>query len=165
MRTRLTAVALVLAGFAALAPASPAFAAAPVVEGPTHAEGTSEIADCGSFTILDQFSTDFTLRLFFDRDGTLVRLEEQVSGTDTFVNSETGEAIPTSFHNAVHIDPDAGLGANTGVVFRVTLPGSGAVFLDVGRIVTNQAGTIVAFEAGPHQFFGGDFAGLCEALA
>ena len=91
-------------------------------------------------------------------------MEEQVSETDTFTNSVTGKALPTRFHNAVHIDPNTGLGANTGVIFRLTVPGSGAVFLDVGRIVTNQAGDIVTFQAGPHQFFSGDLAGLCGAL-
>jgi hypothetical protein len=51
------------------------------------------------------------------------------------------------------------------VISRLTVPGSGAVFLDVGRIVTNQASTVITFQAGPHQFVDGDFAGLCAALA
>ena len=45
---------------------------------------------------------------------------------------------------------------NAGVLYRATVPGSGAVFLDVGRIVTDQAGTIVNFP--------GDLEGLCAAL-
>ena len=51
-----------------------------------------------------------------------------------------------------------------GVVVRLTVPGDGAVFLDIGRIVTDRQGNLY-FEAGPHQYFYGDFAALCEALA
>jgi hypothetical protein len=50
------------------------------------------------------------------------------------------------------------------VIYRVTVPGSGLVFIDAGRIVTNQAGTEITFQAGPHQAFDGDIAGLCAAL-
>ena len=52
-----------------------------------------------------------------------------------------------------------------GIVFKVTFPGAGAVFLDIGRIVTNQAGDLVTFQAGPHPAFDEDVAQLCAALA
>jgi hypothetical protein len=55
-------------------------------------------------------------------------------------------------------------GANSGVAFRLVVPGAGAVFLDVGRTVLDRQGNVY-FEAGPHQFLDGDFAGLCAALA
>ena len=88
-----------------------------------------------------------------------------MSGTDTFINSKTGKAIAAPFHNNVLIDPQTRFGANAGVIFKVTVPGAGAVFLDVGRLVTNQAGTEITFQAGPHQFFDGNLGGLCAALA
>jgi hypothetical protein len=145
--------------------AASAAASKPVVE-EGHDEGTVVLAECGDFQVLDRFVLDFTARLIFDKSGRLVKIVEQISGTDTFINSKTGKEIPTTtFHNSVIVDPETELGANNGVIFRVTVPGSGAVFLDVGRIVTNQAGTEVTFQAGPHQFFDGDLAGLCEALA
>jgi hypothetical protein len=164
MRAYRLAIGLILAALVTFTPWSIARAARPDVLGPVHDEGVSEIADCGSFTVLDRFSIDFTLRFFYDKNGNLVRLLEHVSGTDTFINSVTGKAYPTRFHNTVHIDPATGLGATTGVIYKLTVPGSGAVFMDVGRIVTNQAGDIITFQAGKHQFFSGDFAGLCRAL-
>lgn len=40
---------------------------------------------------------------------------------------------------------------------------TGAVFLDVGRIVFERGAGIV-FQAGPHQLFDGDFEALCAAM-
>jgi hypothetical protein len=140
----------------------------PVVIGPETEAGLEKgIIDCGAFLVDDRFEVTFTLRLFFDEAGNLVKGVEQVSGTDTFINATTLKEIPTRFHNNVLIDftSEPPLGANTGVIFKVTVPGAGAVFLDVGRIVTDQSGEIVAFQAGPHQFFDGDVDGLCAALA
>jgi hypothetical protein len=156
-------VALVMAAMMP-AMASSAQATQPVVE-EHHSEGTVVLADCGDFRVLDRFVLGFTERFFFDKSGTLVRIVSTVSGTDTFINSETGKEIPTTTsHNAVIIDPEAVLGATNGVILRVSVPGSGAVLLDVGRIVSNKEFSVITFEAGPHQFYDGDLAGLCAAL-
>jgi hypothetical protein len=140
----------------------------PVIIGPETDAGLAEgMIDCGTFLVNDRYELTFTLRLFFDSAGNRVKGVEQVSGTDVFINATTGKAISSSFHNNVLIDfsSDPPLGANTGVIFKVTVPGAGVVFLDVGRLVTDRSGEIVAFKAGPHQFFDGDVAGLCAALA
>jgi hypothetical protein len=165
MRTHRLAWSLVLASLIAFAIPSVVSATEPVVLGPVHEEGTERFAKCKGFTILDEYVLDYTLRQFFDQDGRLVKMEETVSGTDTFINSKTGKAIAAPFHNNVLIDPQTRFGANAGVIFKVTVPGAGAVFLDVGRLVTNQAGTEITFEAGPHQFIDGDLGGLCAVLA
>jgi len=162
---RLLVVSLAVVALVALAKPASVAADAPEVIGPIHDEGLVELLDCGSFKVLDQYVLNFTLRLFSDKSGNLVRLEEHVWGSDTLINSVTGKRYTGRFANNVQIDPALGLGANAGVVFRLTIPGAGAVFLDVGRIVSNQAGTIITFQAGPHQFFNGDTAGLCAALA
>ncbi len=165
MRIHLVAWSHILALLTALAGPSVVFAVEPVVIGPIHEEGTERFAKCNGFTNLDEYVLDYTLRQLFDQDGNLVKMEETVSGTDTFINSKTGKAIAAPFHNNVLIDPQTRFGANAGVIFKVTVPGAGAVFLDVGRLVTNQAGTEITFRAGPHQFFDGDLDGLCAALA
>jgi hypothetical protein len=149
MRTHRLAWSLVLGSLIALAIPSVVSAVEPVVLGPIHEEGTDRFAKCKGFTILDEYVLDYTLRQFLDQDGNLVKMEETVSGTDTFINSKTGKVIAAPFHNNVLIDPQTRFGANAGVIFRVTVPGAGAVFLDVGRLVTNQAGTEITFEAGP----------------
>jgi hypothetical protein len=128
------------------------------------AAGRAASSDRGSFKVLDRYSIDFTFRNFYDKNGNPVKVQEKVSGTDTFINSVTGKAYSGRIHHTVHIDPATGLGATTGVIYKLTVPGSGAVFVDVDRIVTNEAGDIITFQAGKHQFFSGDFAGLCRAL-
>ena len=50
------------------------------------------------------------------------------------------------------------------MTYRLTLPGAGAVLLDVGHVVVDQEGNI-SLQKGSHQFYGGDVAGLCTALA
>jgi hypothetical protein len=141
---------------------------APVVIGPETEAGLAEnLIDCGTFMVHDRFELTYTLRLRFDKEGNLVKGVEQVSGTDTFINATTGKEIAAPFHNNVLIDftSDPPLGATAGVIYKVTVPGAGAVFLDVGRIVTDQSGEIIAFQAGPHQFFDGEVDALCAALA
>jgi hypothetical protein len=142
-----------------------ASAAGPVEEGPFHEEGTSELLDCGSFQILDRYELSYTEKWFFDEEGNPLKLFEQVRGTDTFANSVTGKAYTMSYHNTVVVDfsTTPPQGANTGVVFRMTVPGAGAVFLDVGRLVVDRQGSIY-FQAGPHQFFNGDVEALCAAM-
>jgi len=165
MNTRLIVSSLVLVGLIVFFPFSVASADGPVVEGPIHEEGTTVLADCGSFQVLDVSELNYITRLFFDEEGNLVKIVEQVWGTDTFTNSVTGKAYPMDFHNNVVVDfsttpPRA---ANMGIIFRLIVPGAGAVFLDVGRIVLDRQGNVY-FQAGPHQFFDGDLDGLCAAM-
>jgi hypothetical protein len=165
MNIRLIASSLVLVSLMAFPPLSFATADGPVVEGPIHEEGTSVLADCGSFQVLDISELNYITRLFFDEEGNLVKIVEEVWGTDTFTNSVTGKAYPMDFHNNTIVDfsttpPRA---ANMGVIFRLVVPGAGAVFLDVGRIVLDRQGNVY-FQAGPHQFFDGDLDALCTAL-
>ncbi len=158
--TLLLGVAAIMAVMAA----SSAAAAPPEIEGPFHIEDTVEFADCGEFQILDRYVLDYTFTTFFDKDGNPVRAVEQVSGTDTFINSVTGKEIRAPFRHSVNIDLTTGFGSLTGVVYRAAVPGSGVVFIDAGRIVSNQDFSEVTFRAGPHQFLEGDLAGLCAAL-
>jgi hypothetical protein len=160
----LTVMVALVAGTVSLAAASSAAASKPVVE-EEHSAATVPIWDCGDFQILDRFVLDGTLRYFYDKEGKLEKIIKVFSGTDTFINSETGKEIPTTtIHNSVMYDPETDLYAVNGVTFRVTVPGSGAVFLNVGRFVANEDLTNVTFEAGPLQFFDGDVEGLCNAL-
>jgi hypothetical protein len=149
--------------------AASAAATKPVVEEPLDPiEGDMEVADCnevgvGKFHVRDDFVFTFTAKLFFDENGELIMIVEQIRGTDTFYSPETGKQFTSRFQNTEHIDPAADTDAVTGVISLLTVPGSGAVLLDVGRIVFE--GGDVTFDAGPHQVVGGDVEGLCEALA
>jgi hypothetical protein len=137
----------------------------PEIESGEFSYGPEFFVSCGSFDALIKGELTYTIKWFSDRNDIVVKGVETVQGTDIFIHSDTGKEIAAPFRNNVLIDPLAGLGANMGIIFKVTVPGAGAVFLDIGRVVGNQAGTVVTFQAGPHQFFDGDFTGLCAALA
>jgi hypothetical protein len=151
---------VIVVGFPSLVTAD-----APDHIGPIHDEGTATITSCGTFDVIDQYQLNFTQTRLFDKSGNLVKIVEQVYGTDTFTNSVTGKAYTGRYHNTVLIDPQTGLGANSGIIFRLNVPGAGVVFHDVGRLVANRDGSVITFQKGPHQAFDGDFAGLCAALA
>jgi hypothetical protein len=160
----LITVAAMMVAMAAMA--GSAAAIKPVVEEGTIApKDPVPIGDCEGFQVLDLFVLNFSAKEFYDKNGELVRVVEQIRGTDTFINSKTGKEFTSRFQNTEHIDLTAEpVKAVTGVQGLLTVPGSGAVLLDVGRIVTNLETDEVTFQAGPHQLVEGDLAGLGEAL-
>ena len=144
--------------------ALPAIAKPPEVIGPLHDEGASTIGSCGTFDVVDHFDLNYTLRFMVDQAGTQIRLVEEVWGVDTLTNSVTGKSLPGPYHNNTFVDFRTGTVMLTGLIFRVNLPGVGALFFDVGRVVIAADGEIVA-SAGRHDFFDGDFDALCAALS
>ena len=135
----------------------------PEVVGPIHDEGSDTIATCGDFDIIDDFDLNFTLRFMVDKNGDRIRLVEEVWGVDTFRNSVTGKSLSGSYHNNTFVDFRTGVAALTGIIFRVNVPGVGALYFDVGRIKFAEDGEI-AFSAGRHDFFDGNLDALCDAL-
>src|SRR5215207_326679 len=140
----------------------PAAAQSPIVTFVEHREGSVQIADCGTFQIIDDFAGNLTVTVFFDNDGES-RLDIDFQGIDS-IRTSSGESSYTSpFHNKILVDLDAALGNAVGVNFAVTVPGYGAVFMDVGRLVVDEERNL-HFRAGPHQAVDADYARLCEAL-
>jgi hypothetical protein len=157
------AIMVVMAASSSTA-AQPEFQEGQVTSDP---EDPRVIGDCGDFQVINDFVLNFRTKLFFDENGELVRIVEQINGTDTFVNSATGKNLTSRFQNTEHIDATAQTITVTGVIGRLTVPGSGAVLLDVGRIVIDLAEEEpkVTFQAGPHQLVeGDDLPELCAAL-
>lgn len=122
------------------------------------------IADCGDLLVLDRHALTYRVARHFDLNGAKVRVIEHVVAADTLVNSATGVGYTTTARSTAVIDPQRDRAVFTGVIYRLAIPGAGAVFLDVGRVTADRQGN-VSFQAGPHQFYDGDVAGLCAALA
>jgi hypothetical protein len=143
-----------------------ASADAPVMEGPFVETGALLVADCGDFQVIDYYVLNSTVKYFFDEDGNLLNLMVHLWGTDTLTNSVTGVSYEMSFANNNFVDftlsPPQGTTAGNAV--RLVIPGAGAVFLEVGRIVLDQSGHVY-FQAGQHQFWDADFEALCAAMA
>jgi hypothetical protein len=143
-------------------------AGGPAHFGPFRDEATEAIADCGTFQVFDHWVSERSITRFYYDSGVRKRDIRQFSGTDTFINSLSGKSYTTTFHNITFVDFDtsgnfAGL-TNSGIGFRLTLPGGGAVFVDIGRFEVDTAGNVI-WQAGPHHFLDGDFTGLCAAMA
>jgi hypothetical protein len=144
--------------------ATPAFADGPVLDGPYPSQGT-EVMDCGSFQILDNYVGQSSFRWFYEQQGNPDRLMIRHWGTDTFTNSVTGQAYKGSYdwNYMVDFSTIPPQGSALGMVYVITIPGAGAVMLEAGRIVMDRYGNVY-FEAGPHQLSNGDFGALCAAM-
>ena len=155
----------VLALVLVLIPFTAASADGPIFLGPFQETGVSLIAHCDGFDVLDYYEVNWTRTRFVNDLGQTMWFLEHVWGTDTFVNSVTGEAYPMPFTNNTNVEirPERG-GQSTGVVFKFVLPGEGAVFMEIGRVVLDGNFDVV-FQAGLRDFEEGNFEELCEVMA
>ena len=162
MKTGALLAAVAIAGATMLGLASGASAARPV-ETSGSDSGNEPIADCGTFEVWDDFELNWKGFEYY-QDGNLVRVVEHIWGVDRLYNPENGKSFSGSFNNGEVVDLVDGQVTENGVIFRITVPGSGAVFLDVGKFIIDFEDGL-QFLAGRHDFFDGDLAGLCAVLA
>jgi hypothetical protein len=145
-----------------LALAGSAFAASPE-QVTIQEEGTEFIADCGDFDVLADYVLDMRIITYFDRAGDPDSSKVHFQFQSFYYNSETGEGFAETETGTDVFDIETGELTSHGLSYRVTVPGGGAVLLQAGRIVYDEAGNVV-FEAGPHQVLSGDTEKLCKAL-
>lgn len=160
---RITAgLAFGLAGM--LVSASPAWAIPPV-EVSGSDSGSVKVADCDGFELWDEYALSWSGKLFFDAQGAPSRIVLHVWGSDTFINMATKESVTGTINSGEIVDLKARTANQNGQIGRITVPGEGLVFVDVGRYVISFDEDDPQFLKGKHDFFEGDFAGLCEVLA
>jgi hypothetical protein len=93
----------------------------------------------------------------YNLDGNLTNrfIEERYTAAG-FANPITGSTLPVTAHDvitdvlAIPGDGNSATETTTGQ-FTITLPGSGALLLNVGRVVQRAADGFTEFQAGPHQ--------------
>ena len=124
------------------------------------------VADCGDFAALLDFTAQGHFIVHFDQDRNPVRVNEHFEfPNDIYYNSTspdisfTGKAVQNTQFDFV----DNQL-AISGLQFKLTIPGQGVVFHEVGRIIIDFNIPDVIFQAGPADFSDGNTAGLCAAL-
>ena len=127
--------------------------------------------DC-SFPLVEHVAGAYGDTLYFDQNGNLTRefLSPQFQGalTVTWMNPVTG--ISLEGHEAstiiVYYNPDGSFQKlmNQGLTFMFTMPGTGQLLADVGRIVIER-GQGITFEAGAHQELFGDVRAFCNYLS
>jgi hypothetical protein len=168
MRRHIPALAL---GLIALGVPSTALAASPTSTVVVIDESFVNDFDC-PFPLVETVSGSIKDLLYLDSSGSPTKeiLTAQYQGalTVTWTNPDSGLSL-SSFEAApliVYWNADGSFRslANVGLTFSVTVPGTGVVLLDVGRIVIER-GHGVTFVAGAHQELFGDTAAFCAALA
>ena len=149
-RLRLLPASLVAAAFAVLALPLLAAAAPPVIQ-TFHDEGSFAFAGpCpNGVTLVATFTEDVRVTTFFDEAGDPVREQIKVDFVGVVTNPATGESAENPSHHTIIVDLVEGTVTEVGLVFKATVPGEGAVILDLGRVVFDAAGDVI-FEAGPH---------------
>ena len=129
------------------------------------AEGDEFLTDCGDFDLRDHFTFEIHGKVFLDDAGNPVRIVEQVSGTDTFYNSVTGESVTGTINAGETVDLVDGTVTENGTIGRITVPGLGVVFFDVGKFIIDFDEGLVFLAGRHHAFFEEDYAQLCALLS
>ena len=159
-----TAIAAVL-GLAVMLVISPAATA----DRPLHISGTEVddlfLADCGDFDLRDEFTVEFEGTVFTDDDGNVTRVVEHVGGSDRFYNSVTGKSVTGTINSGEIVDLVNGTVTQSGTIARITVPGEGVFFFDVGKYIFDFEEGLVFLAGSHHAFFEEDYDRLCELLA
>ena len=158
-----TATAVVLGLAVMLAIAAAASADTPVT---TSGTGTGDVflADCGDFDLRDRFTFEENGKMFFDDEGNLTRIVEHVGGSDTFYNSVTGTSVTGTINSGETVDFVNGTVTQNGTIGRITVPGQGAFFFDVGKYILDFEEGLVFVAGSHHAFLEEDYSRLCELL-
>lgn len=145
--------------------ALPAAAAPPITERfPIEEEFTDEGASaaCG-FPVTVQLTGFAVLKVSFDEAGEPSSVRLVINATGTI--SGNGISLSETDHTVIFIDFAEETRSEIGIVFRVSVPGTGVILFDRGRLVFGDFGEgELLFEAGPHPGLHGDIDALCEAL-
>ena len=148
---------------AALLAAPRADAARPVVTEGTESSD-SFVTDCGDFDLRDSWTLAWHGQIFLDDDGNPTRIAEHVAGTDTFYNPETGESITgTTSHHEV-LDISNGTLTENGAIARITAPGLGVVYFDIGRFALDLDEGLTFLAGHHHALLDQDYTALCQLL-
>jgi hypothetical protein len=161
MRTSLLPAVLALLPLALAVPAS---AGQPGFDSGSDS-GSAFVTDCGDFEIWDDYTTNWSGKVFQDDEGDTTRIVEHIWGSDTFVNTTSGESVSGTINNGEIVDLSEPTVTQNGSNGKITLPGVGLVFIDVGRYVLDIETFEFTFVKGKHGFIDENYTRLCQVLA
>jgi len=162
MRRLMLSSVLLLFAFAA-----PALAVPPTTEVTVFVPGdvTSVNTELCGFPITFDESGSFKVKTFYDAEGNPVRtILTNFNDRYTATATANGKTLSTNYPLAV-IEYGEDLRLELGLRNAYTVPGTGVVLLDAGRVVIDLATGDVLFEAGQHQFLEGDADAFCNYFA
>ncbi len=129
---RIAAIAVAAWAASMLTPAAASATAPTTIQFTDQGSGT---IDCGTFS--DNFVDYFTITetTFYDEQGNVTRVVDQVVHTSDDVNSVTGFTLHEHGHATLTFNPATGQFTIDGSLLVMTRPGYGIVVIAVGRIV------------------------------
>ena len=160
----LTTAASVVALFASSAVAVP-----PINDPFEYYDTGFYIGDCGDFDVLSDSLIAGYWRYRYDKDGnpTFIRLHLQVTESVYYRSDNPSISLsggPGEVQNDL-VDFRKDRYFFTGIPFKVTVPGYGVIFREVGRVILDLETFEVIFQSGgPHDFTNQNLAALCNAL-
>jgi hypothetical protein len=160
---------LLVAAFAMVMGAGPAWAAPPVIERfEDNNFGDPDYFDCpDGGQLMGVFTVEGTETIHFDEDGNPVRLVVHEHFDGVLTRTDTGNSIKDPGRITIVVDLVTGEATVTGLWWNFTYPGLGSVFQVIGRSVFLPDVDGPVFKAGPGDFLDGLdlIEEVCKALA
>ena len=127
-----------------------------------------ELGDCGDFVVRFNYWLDALLTFYYDDNGNVVRVTRKLfleNGGAIYYNAADPSYWLPGAPGAREISTFKfeGTSTITANVFRVTLPGHGAIFLNAGRIIITENRDVL-FQAGRMDYWNEGYDALCAAL-
>jgi len=123
------------------------------------------VGDCPDFEVWEDAAWEVAGKAYFNKDGELIRIKWHYTLEGGVFNLDAPENF-LPYKNSVYterFDVETGEDRVMGLWALVTVPGYGAIFMDMGLIIL--VGGDIVFEAGKHQWFNANVDELCEHLA
>ena len=152
-----------------LASVIPALAAEPFVWTASYDNDHAYVASCDDFRILEAYVADWTIHDYYDAEGNLDRQVGHVKASGTLYNSRNPEYFieyNTNTYKHIYEGGYRSKGTDTivGTYYKLTLPGYGDIFMEIGRMIIAHNGDIL-FKAGQGDYSSGDIQAICAYLA
>jgi hypothetical protein len=154
----------IIALFAVVAPQTALAATPPQIF--TFLDAGSNLIDCGSFTVREDYSIP-TRVIVFDSypDGEPINGQAHQDFNGTFTNLTTGYSLPEYAQRTIMFDYQDGTHKQVGLQLLVSLPGGGVAILDAGNITILLPDFDFITFAGKHQWFTNGRDLICAALS
>jgi hypothetical protein len=127
------------------------------------------LTDCQAFGYDFTFTARYTVKrsnvLYYDASGNLVKEVVWAHFVGTNTNDTTGTVLRDDGQRRLTFDYVNNTFTESGVLRHITVPGSGIVLHESGRLILSMSDDSVISMAGPHQLFEGDLGAFCAALA
>ena len=117
---------------------------------------------CDGYELTLVLGTNTRYTFFYDKDGLLIADQFQNDGEVEIFRNDDAENILSGHRREIQRNHRDGTASITGGFVKVTVPGHGNMFFDVGRIEIDDSGNFTYFHGNNHDFFLNEVDALCE---